>query len=189
MEKVARTELTDGRLLLRPWRLEDVPRVTEACQDPEIPRWTAVIPEPYTEADARTWIEQTIREWDEGTEAAFAVTDAQTGEVLGAIGLNLQQHFAVQASIGYWVAKEARGRGVATAALRLVCRWGLEDLVLPRLQLLTDPENTASMRVAEKAGFRQEGLLRRYIQARGRGRRDCLMFSLLPGELDGGDRG
>jgi RimJ/RimL family protein N-acetyltransferase len=101
VEKLVRTELTDGTLLLRPWGLEDVPRVTEACQDPEIPRWTAVIPEPYTEADARTWIEQTIREWDEHTEAAFAVTDAQTGEVLGAIGLNLQQHFALQASIGY----------------------------------------------------------------------------------------
>jgi RimJ/RimL family protein N-acetyltransferase len=189
VEDLAHTELTDGTLLLRPWRLEDVPRVTAACQDPEIPRWTAVIPEPYTEADARTWIEQTIRDWDEHKEAAFAVTDAQTGEVLGAIGLNLHEHFALQGSIGYWVAREARGRGVATAALRLVARWALADLGLPRVQLVTDPANAASMRVAEKAGFKREGLLRRYIEARGRGRRDCLMFSLLPGELDGGDRG
>ena len=124
MKAPARTELKDGTLLLRSWRLEDVPRVTEACQDPEIPRWTAVIPEPYTEADARAWIEQTIRDWDEHREAAFAVTDAETGEVVGAIGLNLQQHYALQASIGYWVAKEARGRGVATAALRLVAPVG-----------------------------------------------------------------
>lgn len=189
MKAPARTELTDGTLLLRPWRLEDVPRVTEACQDPEISRWTAVIPEPYAEADARAWIEQTIRDWDEHREAAFAVTDAETGEVVGAIGLNLQQHYALQASIGYWVAKEARRRGVATSALRLVARWALEDLGLPRVQLLTDPANAASRRVAEKAGFRQEGLLRRYIEARGRGRRDCLMFSLLPGELESGDRG
>jgi ribosomal-protein-alanine N-acetyltransferase len=189
VEALARTELTDGTLLLRPWRLEDVPRVTEACQDPEIPRWTAVIPQPYTQEDARSWIEQTIRDWDRHAEAAFAITHAETGEVLGAIGLNLQRHFGLQSSIGYWVAKEARGRGVATAALRLVARWALEDLGLPRVQLVTDPENEASRRVAEKAGFLQEGLLRRYIEARGRGRRDCLMFSLLPGELDHRDRG
>lgn len=105
MERLARTELTDGTLLLRPWRLEDVPRVTEACQDPEIPRWTAVIPEPYTEEHARPRIEQTTRDWEEGAEAAFALTDAGSGEVLGAIGLTLQRHFALQASIGYWVAK------------------------------------------------------------------------------------
>jgi [ribosomal protein S5]-alanine N-acetyltransferase len=189
VEALPRTELTDGTVRLRPWRLDDVPRVTEACQDPEIPGWTAVIPDPYTEDDARAWIEQTIRDWDARTEAAFAVTDAETGEVLGAIGLNLQEHYALQASIGYWVAKEARGRGVATAALRLVARWGLRDLGLPRVQLLTDPENVPSQRVAENVGFRREGLLRSYIEARGRGRRDCLMFSLLAGELDGDDRG
>jgi [ribosomal protein S5]-alanine N-acetyltransferase len=189
VEALARTELTDGAVRLRPWRLDDVPRVTEACRDPEIPRWTAVIPDPYTEDDARTWIEQTIRDWDQHREAAFAVTDVETDEVLGAIGLSLQQHLGVQASIGYWVAKEARGHGVATAALRLVARWGLRDLGLPRVQLLTDPENVPSQRVAEKAGFQREGLLRSYIEAHGRGRRDCLMFSLLAGELDRDDRG
>jgi RimJ/RimL family protein N-acetyltransferase len=189
VEALARAELTDGTVRLRPWRLDDVARVTEACRDPEIPRWTAVIPDPYTEDDARTWIEQTIRDWDQHREAAFAVTDAETDEVMGAIGLSLQQHLGLQASIGYWVAKEARGRGIATAALRLVARWGLNDLRLPRVQLLTDPENVPSQRVAEKAGFQREGLLRSYIEARGRERRYCLMFSLLAGELDGDDRG
>jgi [ribosomal protein S5]-alanine N-acetyltransferase len=47
----------------------------------------------------------------------------------------------VQGSIGYWVAKESRGRGIATGALRLVSRWGLEEVGLPRLELVTDPEN------------------------------------------------
>jgi RimJ/RimL family protein N-acetyltransferase len=180
----ARTELSDEAVLLRPWRLEDVARVTEACQDPEIPRWTAVIPEPYTEADARGFIESTIRAWDEGTgEASFAIADREDGLVLGAIGLTLQQHFGLQGSIGYWVASDARGQGVATRALRLVSRWALQELGLPRVQLVTDPENVPSQRVAENAGFTREGLLRRYIETR-RGRRDCVMYSLLPDELD-----
>ena len=182
-----RTELRDGALVLRPWRLDDVPRVTEICADPEISRWTRV-PFPYAEEHARIWIEQTIRDWDDRRQAAFAVTDAATGEVVGAIGLRLYEDYALQASIGYWVAKEARGRGVATGALRLVSRWALRELGLPRVQLVTDPENVPSQVVAERAGFRREGLLRSYIELQER-RRDCLMFSLLADELEDENRG
>jgi RimJ/RimL family protein N-acetyltransferase len=178
----ARTELGDGELVLRPWRLEDVPRVAEICTDPEIPRWTRV-PSPYTEEDARTWIEQTIRDWDDRRHAAFAVTDAHSGEVIGAIGLRLPEDYAVQGSIGYWVAPEARCRGVAVGALRLVARWALGELGLPRVQLVTDPENVPSQIVAERAGFSREGILRSYMELTG-GRRDCVMFSLLPQELE-----
>jgi [ribosomal protein S5]-alanine N-acetyltransferase len=187
MERPARTELQNDELLLRPLRLEDVPRVTELCQDPEISRWTRV-PFPYEEAHARTWIEQTIRDWDDRRHAEFAVTGAATGKVIGAIGLRFHQDYALQGSIGYWVAKEARGRGVATAALRLVSRWALRELGLPRVQLVTDPENVPSQKVAERAGFRREGLLRSYIELQN-GRRDCLMFSLLAGELEDENRG
>src|SRR5438034_9667716 len=109
MEGPARTELSDGMLVLRPWRLDDVPRVTAICQDLEISRWTSV-PSPYEEEHARTWIEQTIRDWDDHRHAAFAVTDAVTGEVIGAIGLRFHEDCAVQASGGSWVAKEAHGR-------------------------------------------------------------------------------
>jgi len=183
-----RTELTDGALVLRPWRLEDVPRVAEICTDPEIARWTRV-PSPYTERHARAWIEQTVRDWDSGEgEAAFAVTDASNSEVVGAIGLRVHEDYALQGSIGYWVAADARGRGVATGALRLVSRWGLRELGLPRVQLVTDPGNKASQRVAERAGFRREGLLRSYIQM-AHERRDCVMFSLLGDELEEGEGG
>ena len=188
MQGPARTELSDGVFLLRPWRLEDVPRVAQICQDPEISRWTRV-PSPYTDEHARTWIEQTVRDWDrrEG-EAAFAVTEATGGKVVGAIGLRLMEDYSPRGSIGYWVASEARGRGVGTAALRLVSRWGLDELGLGRVELVTDPENRASQRVAEKAGFRHEGTLRGYMQMPN-GRRDCVMFSLLAGELEDADPG
>jgi RimJ/RimL family protein N-acetyltransferase len=187
MKAPARTELADGALVLRPWRLEDVPRVTEICQDPEISRWTRV-PSPYGEDHARAWIEQTVRDWADRRHGAFAVTDRETGEVVGAVGLRLHEDYALQGSIGYWVAREARGRGIATAALRIVSRWALRELGLPRVQLVTDPENEPSQRVAEAAGFRREGLLRSYIELQG-GRRDCVLYSLLADELDDYDRG
>jgi [ribosomal protein S5]-alanine N-acetyltransferase len=112
----------------------------------------------------------------------------ETGEVVGAVGLRLHEDYALQGSIGYWVAPEARGRGIATAALRIVSRWALRELGLPRVQLVTDPENEPSQRVAEAAGFRRDGLLRSYIELQG-GRRDCVLYSLLAGELEDRDRG
>jgi RimJ/RimL family protein N-acetyltransferase len=180
------TELRRGEIVLRPWRLEDVARVTQICQDPEIARWT-LVPYPYEEEHARTWIEQTIRDWDERTHAAFAVTD-RGGEVVGAIGLRLHRNYALSGSLGYWVAPEARGRGVATTSLRLLVRWALEEAGLARLELVTDPDNIASQKVAERAGFKREGVLRSYIERRGK-RQDCIIFSLLPGELEDGEAG
>jgi [ribosomal protein S5]-alanine N-acetyltransferase len=85
--------------------------------------------------------------------------------------------------VGYWVKREARGRGLATRALRLLARWALEDQRLARVQLAAEPGNLASLRVAEKAGFTREGLLRRYLNIGGE-RRDGFMFSLLPEELE-----
>jgi RimJ/RimL family protein N-acetyltransferase len=186
MELPPATELRDGEVVLRPWRLDDVPRVTQICQDPEIARWT-LVPSPYDESHARTWIEQTIRDWDDRTHASFAITDGGE-EVVGAIGLRLHSHYSVNGSVGYWVAQEARGHGVATTALRLLARWALEEARLPRLELVTDPGNAASQKVAERAGFRREGVLRSYIERRGE-RQDCIIFSLLPGELEDGDWG
>jgi RimJ/RimL family protein N-acetyltransferase len=111
----------------------------------------------------------------------FAIVDAQTGELLGSIdmGVNAMR----TGHIGYWMAAEARGKGTCTAALRALCRWALDDLALERLELLTDPENVGSQRVAEKVGFRREGVLRSHLLHRDGRRRDSVMFSLLPGEL------
>ena len=86
--------------------------------------------------------------------------------------------------IGYWVAREARGRGVAAEALRALTRWAVETLGVQRLELLTDVANRGSQRVAEKAGFQREGILRSTLEYRDGTRGDSLMFSLLPQEID-----
>ena len=85
--------------------------------------------------------------------------------------------------IGYWTAPAERGRGVTARALRLACRWSFAHLELGRLELVTDPDNVASQRVAEKAGFTREGVLRAHVLHPDGRRRDSVMFSLLPGEL------
>jgi RimJ/RimL family protein N-acetyltransferase len=162
-------KLEDDEVLLRPFGDDDVPAIVAACQDPEIPRWTGV-PSPYTEDDARRFLRET-------EETVFAITAKDTGELLGAIGVREVDQGNIQ--IGYWVKREARGRGVATRALKLVARYAVEELRSGRVQLFTEPGNVASQRVAEKAGFVREGVLRRYLNMKGV-RRDGVIYSLLP---------
>jgi RimJ/RimL family protein N-acetyltransferase len=166
-------KLQDDAILLRPFTRDDVPTIVAACQDPEIPRWTSV-PSPYTEPDALGWLES-------NDEEKFAVVDSVSGELLGSIGLFARGDGI--AEVGYWVKREARGRGVATRALGLVARWMFAaDDDLSRLELRADVENHSSQRVAEKAGFVREGVLRSSLALKGEWR-DVVMYSLVREDL------
>ena len=170
-------ELRDGELVLREWTEADVPALVTACNDPEIPRWIPVIPSPYTAEDARAFVRGEI---DSLPEHSFAM--AESGVVVGAIGLGVNS-MNYRGRIGYWVAAPARGRGICTRALRMLSRWALDELDLERLELITDPDNLGSQRVAEKVGFQREGVLRSHLRHSDGRIRDSVMFSLLPGEL------
>jgi RimJ/RimL family protein N-acetyltransferase len=147
--------LDDAVIALRPPTPDDVDAITEACQDPEIPRWTRV-PSPYTRAHAIDFVERSMRTWDRGTDAPFMIVDAESGALLGAIGIHRFGGEDDGPEVGYWLERSARGRGVATRALRLVSDWACRELG-ERLLLQADVRNSASRRVAEKAGFRYLG--------------------------------
>jgi len=151
---------------LRRFSLHDVPAVTRACQDPEIPRWTAGIPNPYEEHHARGWISLHDRFWDEEGRAAFAFCDASTGQLLGSMTLGEVDLVQRTAVAGYWAAPWARNRGATTRALKLVCTWGFASLGVETVDLMTLPGNVASERVAAKAGFELVGTLDDYKPTR-----------------------
>jgi [ribosomal protein S5]-alanine N-acetyltransferase len=163
--------LEDGDVALRTLVEADAPALAAAARDPLVPYYTSV-PENYTLEHAREFIARGGNN--------FAIVDAETDEILGVIGFVLMDHG--RGHFGYWVGKDARGRGVATRALRLLARWAAEEHDLARLQLIVEPENLASIRVAEKAGFRREARLRSYIELRG-ARRDVYMYALLREDL------
>ena len=162
------------------WREEDAPALIRACQDPEIVRWLPVIPSPYGEQDARDYLEQCRLNWERGESFNFAIVD-EPGQLLGSIAMRVLRFHA--GHVGYWVVPDARRRGVASTALRLICRWAIEEVGMKRLELITDPENVASQGVAERAGFQREAVLRSNLEYRDGSRRDSVLFSLLPDEL------
>ena len=150
--------LSDGVVTLRNWRPDDARAVFEACQDPLIARHTYV-PVPYRREHADGFIANCMRAFASGSsEAGFAIADAATDQVLGSMSRSpLDGH---RAGFGYWLAPRARGRGVATRALRLIADWTLATTDAIRLDLYTDLDNPASGAVAERAGFEREGIRR-----------------------------
>lgn len=141
--------LSDGVVTLRPRRLEDADAVTAACQDPEIPRWT-LVPSPYTREHAVEWLSHA----DPDTASFFAV-DADD-RLLGSFSVMEIDRARGYGEIGYWVAAEARGRGVATRAVALLRDWAA-SVGLRVLEILPEPANVGSCRVAERAGFTLTG--------------------------------
>lgn len=169
--------LADEAVALRPWSAADVPVIVRCASDELVARFIPQIPVPYSTADAVAYIERTVAD----SELNLAITDRAGGEVLGSVGLALKAWDEEMAEIGYWLAPEARGRGSATRALRLLSRWALRELRIARLQLQADAANLASQAVADRAGFVREAVLRNGMAGRD-GPRDCVVYSLLPGE-------
>jgi RimJ/RimL family protein N-acetyltransferase len=186
MPHLTQTSIVEGEITLRPWSEADLEAVVRCINDPEIAAFLDQIPQPYTSADARQWFGTTTEAWRNGTSATFGIHVAGLDGAVGGIGVHFMSELDQGcAEVGYWVGADARGRGIATAATAAVARWAFEAVPgLERLQLRAAVDNVPSNRVAEKAGFTREGVLRaqRFNVRLGR-RVDFAMWSLLREEL------
>jgi len=171
---MAEPPLTDGVVTLRSWQKSDAAELVECLNgEPEITRWLDQVPQPYRTKDALAYFRGI-------GETAFAITDAETGRVLGSIGVRFSENGDV-GEIGYWLRADARGRGIMTRAVRVVVAWAFGRGNVHRLQLRADVENVPSRRAAERAGFKLEGVLRSVHWNERLGRRqDWALYSLLP---------
>lgn len=170
--------LTGETFVLRRFRARDFDDAVAAREDREATRWVNAIRFPAGGAMARFLEAQRRR----GTLLHFAIVDHADGGYLGEIILFLRSPQAAELDIGeiaYVIAPAARGRGIAPEAVRLLSEWAFSTLGLARLQLSIAPENAPSVRVAEKAHYRYEGLLRSLKVIRGE-RVDSLLYSRLP---------
>lgn len=149
--------LSGPDVLLRGHRISDAGRVVEACADERTSYWLGTLPTPYTEEDANTYLESTVEQVALGDALHWAVAEAGTDLLVGAISL-LDLKSASGPEVGYWTHPQARGRGVMTQALSLVIKHAFAPtsetgLGLGKLRLESAVENSASRRVAEQCGF------------------------------------
>lgn len=149
-------ELEAGSLRLRPWQAEDVGDVLVGLSDPLTARWTS---RPLPDlAAARAWLAVRAERWAAGQGASWAVVHAD--RVLGSVSLRELNRVDSCAVASYWTMPHSRGRGVAPRALARATAYAFDSLGLHRVELGHAVANTASCRVAAKAGFALEGTLR-----------------------------
>lgn len=147
-------ELSDGVVLLRVPAATDVDRVAALCQDPAIQEWTTV-PSPYERADAEGFLTRIVPEgWAQGTQWNWSVRRADDDLLVGMVGLARRADGG--AELGYWLAPDARGRGLMGRAVALVVPTAFGRLGVDRLTWRAFVGNGPSRRVAERAGFRIE---------------------------------
>lgn len=178
MEWRSDLELSDGSVVLRPYQESYVDALFAAAREsiPDIYPWLPWCHPEYERDESEEWVGKQRELWTTGSAYEFAVLDPAEGNFVGGCGLN-DVNLHRFANLGYWIRSSATGRGVATAAARLAARFGFEELDLRRLELVIEPDNAASIRVAEKLGARREGLLRSRLNVNGE-QRDAVMFSL-----------
>jgi RimJ/RimL family protein N-acetyltransferase len=162
---------------LVPLAREHLSEVEGLLDDPEVLRFTRV-PEPPPPDFAETWLGLYERGRRDGTREAFAAVDGD-GEFLGLALVPRIEREAQTAELGYIVSPAARGRGVATATLRLLTDWAFAELGALRLELLISVENHPSKRIAERNGYRREGVLRS-VHVKQDVRDDVELWSRLP---------
>ncbi len=178
--------LVDGPTALRAWRDDDVEAIVRACQDPEIARWTRV-PEHYGEVDAQAYLLERGASLHAGATAPFAIVASDDlARLLGSVSILRLAWEHLRGEVGYWLAPDARGAGHATRAVRLVSGWAFQSLGLERIDLLAAAGNLPSQRVAERAGFTREALLRSH-SAGPHGREDMVAFGLFADDHGPGD--
>jgi RimJ/RimL family protein N-acetyltransferase len=173
--------LSDGVVTVRPLLPADAPAFAGAFREDPTLGMMLGLETDTTEADV---LRQAVEEPAPGRLPSLAIADAGSLEFLGSIGLyRIDQHNR-RAEVGFWLLPSARGRGLATRAVRLVTGWALESLGFHRVEITTAPDNAATRRLAAGLGFVEEGVMTERNLERGR-RVDVVMLAMLRHEWKG----
>lgn len=156
---------------------EHLPELAPVVHDPDVLRFTRV-PDPPPPGFTESWYAAYERGRAEGTREAFAMVE-DGGSLVGLAVAPSIDRATRTAELGYMVVPGARGRGVATAALRLLSEWAFAELGALRVELIISLDNPASKAVAARCGYRLEGVLRS-THFKGDQRQDVELWSLLP---------
>ena len=177
--------LTRGLVTLRKPELKDTQAVFDGCQDPLIPRFTAISAN-YSMAHALDYVQRVdaslrtqrelplVIEYGHGDDRKFAGTISfHSISVKNSVG-----------EIGYWMSESMRGKSIATTAVRMLTDYGFATIGFKRVEAMVDIENIASTKLLTSAGYQREGLLRKKI-SRDDGRQvDMYLFAAIPEEWE-----
>lgn len=163
------------RVVLRPWANIDVGCIEEASADEKITLFTSV-PSTQERQPALDYISRQNQRFTSGMGWSFAITPHVDRESVGFVGCFWEDQSQGRASIGYWLRASCRGTGTCASAVTTLSTWAFEHTGIERLSAYIDPQNLASIRVAQRAEFHHEGLLRSFMRLGDR-RQDMLLYA------------
>jgi [ribosomal protein S5]-alanine N-acetyltransferase len=158
---------------VRPWRHDDAESLAKHANNRLI--WLNLrdaFPHPYSLSNAESFLTAVVGESPE-LHFCIACRDAAIGGISLRPGTDVERF---SAELGYWLGEEFWRQGIATSAIRVITRYGLDSLKLQRIFALPFSRNTPSMRALEKAGYIFEGRLRKSAFKDGRFE-DQLMYA------------
>ncbi|MDN7245344.1 GNAT family N-acetyltransferase [Planococcus shenhongbingii] len=169
------------RFYLREFEERDWPAVHRYARQELVSRYQPW--GPNTEEESRNYVQQILEGAAKAdrTQFAFAVIWRESGQLIGAGELSLQNAASRVGEIGYILHPDYWGQGVATGVAELLISFGFDDLKLHRIFATCDPNNAGSRKVLEKAGMVWEGTLRENIRIKN-GWRDSMVYSMLEQE-------
>ena len=148
------------RFILRPLRKGDEFSLQRNINDKAIYSYTAAIPYPYSLKTARKWIQENLRRERQKKRSDLHFAIVINDEAGGSIGLNkIEGH---KTEIGYWLGRNYWGKGIMSEAVAMLTKFAFNKLKLRRLSASVFEHNSASAKVLEKNGYKQEGFLRKY---------------------------
>jgi len=178
---VAPVTLADERVRLEPLGLQHVEGLKRAAADGAL--WTIRVTSVPDPDDTRGYVERALQSFAEGHRLAFAVLDANTGDVIGSSSYHDIVPAVDRLEIGYtWYAKSRQRTHVNASAKLLLMAHAFETLGAKLVGWRTDNFNFASQRAIERLGARKDGVLRHHAVRRDGTIRDTVMYSMTAGE-------
>lgn len=183
------TSFSDGVITIRPFESEDVPNffATVRASAEVLGRWMPWCHADYSMDEAKAWLATCQAAWSQGASYPFLIIGPESHEVMGSVDINQINRDHNFGNIGYWVASAYSGKGIATAAVKLVTQFGFTEASFARLEIVTQVENIASRRVAEKVGAKLECIARNRLVGWGKSH-DAAVYSLIPADAAELDR-
>ena len=179
------TEFTSERLLLRRYQSSDSAMFYQMLRDNGehlyefLPSFLIDV---RGEDDVKTWFDKQGAEWDAHNLFIFGVWEKVTGVYVGESYLANPDWEVPRIEVGYFLVKEFTGKGYATESANAAIRYAFEQLKVLRIDLRCAADNTASIRVAERCGFTQEGCFRQYHRKKDGTLVDMYWYGLLLSE-------
>ena len=177
--------LASGTITMRPMRPSDAEDIYRAVQDPEIPKFTTV-PSDYPIDLAIDFAHtRAAASFVNKTELVFVIEDSRlissdypyTNGFAGVMSLHTIDIPNHRAEIGYWLAKESRGKGICSKAAEIITEYGLMTIGFKRIDGIVDVRNEPSKAALLKAGYEFEGIMKKYVTRRDGTQLDMALFA------------